>query len=506
VNSSKQFDMVVVGGGVNGTGIARDAAGRGLRVLLCEQDDLAMHTSSRSTKLIHGGLRYLEHYEFRLVRESLQEREVLLRAAPHIIWPLRFVLPHHSGLRPAWMIRLGLFLYDHLGHRERLPGCGTVSLPRHETGAALQKSFTRGFVYSDCWVQDARLVVLTALDAAERGARILTRHRCKSVRREADHWQVDLRANDGLEHTVSTRTLVNAAGPWANSFLKKARLRQDASELRLVKGSHIVVPRLFDHPYAYLFQHADGRVVFAIPYEHEFTLIGTTDVEWRGDPGEVAIEEKEVEYLCSAVNEYFVVPVSPDAVVWAYAGVRALYDDEASSASEITRDYVLDLDRDGAPLLSVFGGKLTTYRKLAEQVMEKLRNELPNAGAPWTCDATLPGGDLPQADFDAFLHDVRGRYSWLAPSLCLRYARNYGTRLEKMLGGVHDTAGLGENLGAQLHEVELQYLRDHEWAQTSEDVLWRRSKLGLFAEAGTAERIDTWLARAGVSLSKSAAH
>lgn len=502
--NSSPYDMVVIGGGVNGTGIARDAAGRGLRVLLCEKDDLAMHTSSHSTKLIHGGLRYLEHYQFRLVRESLQERETLLRAAPHIIWPLRFVLPHHRGLRPAWMIRLGLFLYDHLGHRERLPGCRTVSFAGHETGAALRGGFSRGFVYSDCWVQDARLVVLNAVDAAERGATILTGYRCTGARREADGWQIDVRDGAGHEHTVCARTLVNATGPWVNSFLQSTGIRQGASELRLVKGSHIVVPRLFDHDYAYIFQHADGRVVFAIPYENEFTLIGTTDVEWRASPSEVTTERAEVEYLCAAVNEYFATPVSPDSVVWSYAGVRALFDDQAQNASEVTRDYVLELDAKGAPLLNVFGGKLTTYRKLAEEVLKKLSSALPHAGPLWTSAATLPGGDIDRGDFDAFVDVVRRRYPWLSPSLGLRYARNYGTRIERLVNGARDIAGLGEHFGAELYEAELQYLRDHEWARTSDDVLWRRSKLGLFCNAETAPRVDAWLAGARPPTSESA--
>ncbi|HEY9539123.1 MAG TPA: glycerol-3-phosphate dehydrogenase, partial [Kiloniellaceae bacterium] len=390
------LDLVVVGGGINGAGIARDAAGRGLSVLLCEKSDLASATSSASTKLIHGGLRYLEYYEFRLVREALIEREVLLRAAPHIIWPLRFVLPHNKGLRPAWMVRLGLFLYDHLGGRKLLPASQAIDLRRHPAGAPLAAGLRRAFVYSDCWVQDSRLVVLNAMDAAERGAEVLTRVECLSARREGAQWRVLLRdRRSGLQREVEARALVNAAGPWTAEFLEQRAGLDKVQLLRLVKGSHIVVPKLFDHAFPYIFQNPDGRIVFAIPYEDDFTLIGTTDIDFTGDPGQVAISEEETRYLCEAVNAYFRRKIAPADVVWTYSGVRPLYDDAAESAAAATRDYVVQLDHgDGrAPLLSVFGGKITTYRRLAEHSLAKLEGALGPRGQAWTAGAALPGGD-----------------------------------------------------------------------------------------------------------------
>ncbi|HET8726590.1 MAG TPA: glycerol-3-phosphate dehydrogenase, partial [Alphaproteobacteria bacterium] len=361
------FDVAVIGGGVNGVGIARDAAGRGLSVLLCEQADLASATSSASTKLIHGGLRYLEHYEFRLVRESLMEREVLLRAAPHIIWPLRFVLPHNRSMRPAWMIRLGLFLYDHLGGRELLPGSRTLDLRTHPAGRPLDPKFTRGFEYSDCWVEDSRLVVLAALDARERGATVLTRTRCTSARRDGRIWRVEITPAGGEKREVRARALVNAAGPWIAEVLNRTIGLNTRHSVRLVKGSHIVVRKLFDGPQAYIFQNDDRRIVFAIPYEADYTLIGTTDVDYHGDPGAVAITEDEIAYLCRAASGYFARPVTADQIVWTYSGVRPLYDDNATDASAVTRDYILDLDEppDEATLHSVFGGKVTTFRRLA---------------------------------------------------------------------------------------------------------------------------------------------
>lgn len=494
------LDIVVVGGGINGAGIARDAAGRGLSVLLCEKNDLASATSSASTKLIHGGLRYLEYYEFRLVREALIEREVLLRAAPHIIWPLRFVLPHNKGLRPAWMIRLGLFLYDHLGGRKLLPGSQGIDLARHPAGEPLVADLRKAFVYSDCWVQDSRLVVLNAMDAAERGARVLTRTECLSARREGAHWRVVLRdRRDGSQREVAARALVNAAGPWTAEFIEQRAGLNKAKSLRLVKGSHIVVPRLFDHDYPYIFQNPDGRIVFAIPYEDDFTLIGTTDVDFTGDAAAVAISDDEVRYLCDAVNAYFKRKIAPGDVVWTYSGVRPLYDDAAESASSATRDYVLELDHgEGrAPLLSVFGGKITTYRKLAEHALEKLAGTLGPLGAPWTAGPPLPGGDMPGADFEGCLSRFQQDHAWLPADLARRYLRNYGTRAERLLDGAADLAGLGEHLGDGLYEAELRYLMRHEWAETAEDVLWRRSKLGLHLDAPTKGRLDDWFARHG---------
>jgi glycerol-3-phosphate dehydrogenase len=495
VTGDDLFDIVVVGGGINGAGIARDAAGRGFTVLLCEQDDLASATSSASTKLIHGGLRYLEYYEFRLVRESLKEREVLLRAAPHIIWPLRFVLPHHKGLRPAWLIRLGLFLYDHLGGRELLPGSAGVDLRRHPAGAPLTQRDGKAFVYSDCWVLDARLVVLNAMGAAERGARILPRCACLSARRDGVIWRVRLRDGGG-ERTVGARALVNATGPWVASFITERLGLNCAKPVRLVKGSHIVVARLYDHGFPYIFQNPDGRIVFAIPYEDDFTLIGTTDVDYQGDPGGVAIEESEIAYLCAAVNAYFERKIAPQDVVWSYSGVRPLYDESNGSATAATRDYVLELDADEgrAPLVNVFGGKITTYRKLAEQVLEKLEEALPAKGGPWTAAAALPGGAIEQADFESFFAEFARARPWLPAALARRYARNYGTLALELLDGAEGLADLGEEIGDGLYPVEVAYLVRREWARTAEDILWRRTKMGLRVSAATKARLETWLA------------
>ena len=492
------LDIVVVGGGINGAGIARDAAGRGLSVLLCEKNDLASATSSASTKLIHGGLRYLEYYEFRLVREALIEREVLLRAAPHIIWPLRFVLPHNKGLRPAWMIRLGLFLYDHLGGRKLLPASEGIDLRRHPAGEPLEADLSKAFVYSDCWVQDSRLVVLNALDARERGAEVLTRTECVSARREGGLWRVVLRdLRDGGQREVTARALVNAAGPWTAEFIEQRTGLNKAQSLRLVKGSHIVVPRLFDHAFPYIFQNPDGRIVFAIPYEDDFTLIGTTDVDFKDDPGQVKISAEETAYLCEAVNAYFKRKITPAEVVWTYSGVRPLYDDAAESASSATRDYVLELDHgpDKAPLLSVFGGKITTFRKLSEHALAKLEEALGSLGAGWTAEAPLPGGDIPGADFEGYLARFCEDYPWLPADLARRYLRAYGTRTERLLDGATDLAGLGEHLGDGLYAAELAYLMREEWVETSDDLLWRRSKMGLHVSETTQQQLDAWLAR-----------
>jgi glycerol-3-phosphate dehydrogenase len=476
---TEPVDLLVVGGGINGAGIARDAAGRGLKVLLCEKGDLAGATSSASSKLIHGGLRYLEYGEFRLVREALQEREVLLAAAPHIIWPLRFVLPHEKGLRPRALIRLGLFLYDHLGGRRRLPGTETLRLRAHSYGAPLQERVTDGFAYSDCWVQDARLVVLNARDAALRGATILTRTALRSARREGGLWRATLAGEGGAVREVASRALVNAAGPWVTDLLASAAIRSRAA-VRLVKGSHIVVPRLYDGEQAYILQNDDRRIVFVIPYEEAFTLIGTTDVPFTGDPVDVAIDEEETRYLCRAVSRWFARPVAPADVVWSYAGVRPLYDDRASSASAVTRDYVFDLDgTDGAPALSIFGGKITTYRRLAEHALEKLAPFFPAAGAPWTAGAKLPGGDLPGDDPEAFAAELRREHPFLDEPWARRLARSYGTDARRVLGGARTREALGREFGAGLTEREVDWLVGEEWARTAEDILWRRSKLGL---------------------------
>jgi glycerol-3-phosphate dehydrogenase len=492
----EDFDLVVVGGGINGVGIARDAVGRGLRVLLCEQHDLAGHTSSSSTKLIHGGLRYLEYYEFNLVRKALQEREVLLRAAPHIIWPLRFVMPHNRSLRPAWLIRAGLFLYDHLSRRELLPGSGAIDLRRHVAGAALDPALKTGFIYSDAWVDDARLVVLNAMDARERGATILPRVRCVSAARGAERWQVSLQAADGsLPKTVNARALVNAAGPWAIGLLRDALAVKPRRTLRMAKGSHIVVRRMFDHEHAYILQNPDRRIIFAIPYEREFTLIGTTDVAYTGDPNGVAISAGEVAYLCDMASRYFVHPVTPADVVWSYSGVRPLLEDESADLSAVTRDYVLEYDGDGqhAPLLSVLGGKITTYRKLAEEALDLLAPGLGGVRPAWTAHAPLPGGDIEDADFDGFLATFRRAHAWLPADLALRYARAYGTRAHHVLGNAAAIEQLGEDFGAGLHAAEVSYLIEQEWASSAEDILWRRSKLGLHVGPETSARLDEWL-------------
>jgi len=489
-------DLLVVGGGINGVGIARDAAGRGLSVVLCEQDDLASHTSSASSKLIHGGLRYLEYYEFSLVSKALAEREVVLRAAPHIVWPMRFVMPHLATLRPAWMIRAGLFLYDHLdlGKRKLLPGSKGIRLREHPAGEPLDPSLVSGFEYSDTWVQDARLVVLNAMDAAERGATVLTRTRCERAKRRAESWHASLRSSvDGSTRVVEARGLVNATGPWVSQFLENTLQIPQSSRIRQVKGSHIVVPSLFEHAYAYIFQNPDGRVVFALPYEERFTLIGTTEAEYPGDPAGASISEVEIGYLCEAANRYFVHQIDPTDVVWSFSGVRPLVDDAEGSASAVTRDYRLELDTNGAPLLSVFGGKLTTYRKLAEETLEKLVPVLGIDAGTWTESQPLPGGDIADADFEQFLEELEYSYPWLPEPLAHRYARAYGTRVEMLLGSATSLEDLGEHLGDDVYGAELKYLVTHEWARTEEDVLWRRSKLGLHVTEDTAQAVAHWL-------------
>ncbi|GIX08670.1 glycerol-3-phosphate dehydrogenase [Elioraea sp.] len=473
------YDLAVIGGGINGAGIARDAAGRGLSVLLVEQGDLAGATSSASTKLIHGGLRYLEHHAFRLVREALAEREVLLRAAPHIIWPLRFVLPHHAGLRPRWLIRLGLFLYDHLGGRRILPPTRSLDLRRAPEGTALKPEFTRGFAYADCWVEDARLVVLNARDAADRGARVCVRTRCMRAAREGAVWRLELAGETSGE--ARARALVNATGPWVAEFLAGAVRAAAPAKVRLVKGSHIVVRRLWDGPHCYIFQNADRRICFAIPYEDDFTLIGTTDLDVTGDPAAVAIGADEVAYLCTAVSAYLREPVRPEHVVWSYAGVRPLYDDGATKAQEATRDYVLALDAPAgaAPLLSVFGGKITTYRRLAEAALARLRPHLPMRGA-WTAAAPLPGGDFPHDGAPALVARLVAAHPWLAPATARRLVRQFGTQSFALLEGA---AGPETPLVADLAPREVRWMIEREWARTPDDILWRRTKLGLRATA-----------------------
>ena len=472
-------DLLVIGGGINGTAIARDAAGRGLNVALVEMGDLASATSSGSTKLYHGGLRYLEFYEFRLVREALHEREVLLRAAPHIAHPMRFVLPHHAGLRPAWLLRLGLFLYDALAGRSSLPRTRKLDLRTDPAGAPLRPEFRTAFEYSDGWVDDARLVALTARDAAERGAAILTRTRVEAVETQGDRWVAHTRTAGGEDGTLTARAIVNAAGPWAAELLTGAFGQTVHEDVRLVRGSHIVVPRLFDHDRAYFLQGGDGRIVFAIPYQRDFTLIGTTEVDHPGPDVPAECTDEEAAYLCDFVSEYFAKPVKMSDIVWRYSAVRPLYDDGASSATKATRDYVLRLDAEPLPHLTVFGGKITTHRKLAEAALAKIGPSLGGVRAPWTADAPLPGGDFEMGGVPRLAQDLAARYPFLTPDWAMRLATAYGTDAAAILGEAASAAELGLGFGATLTGAEVDWMMAHEFARTAEDVIWRRSKLGL---------------------------
>ena len=496
MGGSPIYDIFVIGGGINGCGIARDAVGRGFSVFLAEMNDLASGTSSGSTKLIHGGLRYLEFYEFRLVREALMEREVLWRNAPHIIWPMRFVLPYAKGLRPAWLLRLGLFLYDHIGGRKLLPATKTLDMKRDPAGRPLKPLFSKAFEYSDGWVNDARLVVLNARDAADRGATIRTRTKVVAVRREGDLWTVTLEDQETRKREeITARLLVNAAGPWVDHVLSEAIGRHDAHNVRLVQGSHIVVRKKFDDPRAYFFQNKDGRIIFAIPYEEEFTLIGTTDRDFGGDPHEVRITEAEIDYLCAAASEYFAESVRRSDIVWSYSAVRPLYDDGASKAQEATRDYVLKAEGgDGrAPLVDVFGGKITTYRRLSESMLEKIEGFLGKRGAPWTSDAPLPGGDFAVTGFEAQVGRLRAAYPFIEAGMARRLVRLYGTRAAVLLGSARSQADLGRNFGADLFEAEVRYLAETEWAVTAEDILWRRTKRGLHFSHEQVAALDEYM-------------
>ncbi len=491
------FDIAIIGGGVNGCGIARDAAGRGLKVLLVEQNDLANGTSAASTKLIHGGLRYLEYYEFGLVRHALKEREVLWAMAPHIIWPLRFVLPHHKGLRPAFLIRLGLFLYDHMGGRKLLPTSRTINLRTDPAGGPLKNDFVKAFEYSDCWVEDARLVVLNAMDAAARGADIRVRTKLVSAQRQEDHWRLELLdKKTNQTHSIDAGIMINAAGPWVSDVAQKKLRRNSRSNVRLVKGSHIVVPRLFDHERAYIFQNTDNRIMFAIPYERDFTLIGTTDVDFNDDPADVKISPIEIDYLCAAASAYFKKPVSPDDVSWTYSGVRPLFDDGEESAQELTRDFVLELDeaQDRPALLNIFGGKITTYRHLAEEALAKLEHLLPRQkSGEWTRGAPLPGGDFPVTGFSALVHEFRQSCPLLEPDNAARLVRAYGTLAAPIFAGVFQTSDLGVDFGGGLFQPEVEYLVKNEWARSADDILWRRSKLGLRLSKPQAAALQNWL-------------
>ena len=488
-------DLLVIGGGINGCGIARDAAGRGLSVVLFEAGDLAGATSSSSTKLIHGGLRYLEYGAFRLVREALGEREVLLAMAPHIIWPLRFVLPHHAGLRPAWLLRLGLFIYDHLGGRRLLPPTRSLDLARDPAGSPLKPGYGRAFEYSDCWVEDARLVVLNAVDAQARGARIETRARVVGAERGSDFWSVTVE-RDGMRFAEQARVVVNATGPWASQVLDGILDAHPDAHVRLVQGSHIVVSRLYEHDRCYIFQNADNRIVFAIPYERDFTLIGTTDLDWPGGPAHPQASPSEIAYLCAAASEYFAKPIAPADVVWTYSGLRPLYDDGASKAQAATRDYVLLLDAPAgrAPLLSAFGGKITTYRRLSEHALQKLAPFFPTISPKdWTAGAPLPGGDFPVAGFDALVARLKAEKPWLAPATARRLVRAYGTRAFGILADCTCEADMGRKFGADLCEVEVRYLMASEWARCAEDVLWRRTKLGLRVTSEDVQSLDAYM-------------
>ncbi len=495
------YDIFVIGGGVNGCGIARDASGRGLRVGLAEMNDLASATSSASTKLFHGGLRYLEYYKFRLVREALIEREVLLRNMPHISWPMRFVLPLHRDMRPAWLIRIGLFVYDHLGGRKILPATKTLDLTRDEAGKPLKKSLKKAFEYSDCWVQDSRLVVLNAVDAKARGARILTRAKVISAKRRGDLWEVEIdRSGEYLK--IRTRVLVNAAGPWVANILHNTIQIDTRENVRLVRGSHIVVKKKFQHDRAYFFQGSDNRIIFAIPYEGDFTLIGTTDQDQGTDVGQPECTPQEADYLRQFASAYFAQPIKAEDIVWTYSGVRPLYDDGASSATEATRDYVLSLNEDGAPLLSVFGGKITTYRKLAEAAMAKLSTQLPNAGEDWTANAPLPGGDFPHDGVQDLIAKLERDYPFLPTTLAARLIRTYGTDAAKLLDGAKTLADLGPDFGAGLHEAEIRWLCQHEFAVTAKDILWRRTKLGLHYSPEQIAQLESWLAEQNLPKNK----
>ena len=522
MEKNRTYDVFVIGGGINGCGIARDAAGRGLSVALAEMGDLAQATSSASTKLFHGGLRYLEYFEFGLVRKALIEREVLLRAMPHIAWPMRFVLPYHPdmrfegetptskvlnlvmpwmrGRRPAWLIRLGLFLYDTLGGRQILPGTSTLDLTKDPAGAPLNPKFRRAYEYSDAWVEDARLVALNARDAADRGATIMTRTRVTAADRTDDHWQITVERAQGSEtsrETFRARVLVNAGGPWVEQVVRGIAHIETRESIRLVRGSHIVTRKLFDHGKCYFFQGTDGRIIFAIPYEEDFTLIGTTDMDHQGDPGQATCTEAEQEYLCAFASQYFARPVTRADIVWTYSGVRPLYNDGAKSAQAATRDYVLSLEGNGPPILSVFGGKITTYRKLAEAAVSKIAPFLKPSQGDWTAGVPLAGGDFPVADVARLIRELKLRFAFLSDHTTRRLIRAYGTEAATLLGASKAEGDLGRAFGAGLTEAEVRWLMSREYARTAEDVVWRRSKLGLRLTGGEIAELDEWMRAQG---------
>lgn len=507
------FDLIVIGGGINGAGVARDAAGRGLKVALVERDDLAAHTSSASSKLVHGGIRYLEQYEFGLVRKALQEREVLMHIAPHIVWPMRFVLPHDARLRPAWMIRIGLLLYDWLDMRRSLPASKGVRLDRPPFAGLLAEEYTRGFEYSDCWVDDARLVVLNAVDAAARGATILTRHECVGIARDGDHWRVTVRG-DGDDFTLTARAIVNAAGPWVEQVMALTGSEMAAGAppghiVRLVKGSHIVVPRIHDLDRAFIFQNDDMRIVFALPYERDFTLIGTTDAPSppTGELGEVAISEAETDYLIAVANRHFTRRVRRRDIVWSYSGVRSLYDDGSADAADVTRNYVLRHDGGGdvPQAVHIIGGKITTYRRLAEDVLALLAPQIGADAAAWTADAPLPGGTIGASGPGIFSAWLASQYPDLPRAMLARFARSYGGLSSAILGEAKRPSDLGQHFGADLYGAEVRHLIDNEFARTADDVIWRRTKLGLRLSVAEIETLDDYIAGALARIRRPAA-
>lgn len=488
------YDLCVIGGGINGAGIARDAAGRGLSVLLVEARDLGGATSSSSTKLIHGGLRYLEFFEFKLVRDSLRERETLFSIAPHIISPLEFVLPHSPEQRPFWMIRLGLFLYDHLVRRKLLDQSRGVNLNASTLGVPLKSQYSRGFCYADCWVDDSRLVVLNAVDAADKGAKIMTRTKCTKIIPHRDHWEIKIKPEKKKAETVTASMVVNAAGPWVRNVLEESGLESTVKPLpniRLVKGSHIIIERSYDGDHAYVTQQSDGRIVFAIPYEHDYTLIGTTEEDFTGDLYDARISDQEMAYLVDAYNSHFQQEITEKDAIWTYSGVRPLFDDGHENSREVSRDFVLHEHLESrAPMISVFGGKLTTYRIVAEKTVQRLLYLDNRYSNPWTAEAPLPGGDIENANFDKFLTQQTHVYPWLPAELLLRYARGYGTRMDRFLEGAKSVEDLGIHYGEQIYEAEIVYLIRYEWARETEDILWRRTKLGVHVGDKTVKTLE----------------
>lgn len=490
-------DLLVIGGGINGVGVARDAAGRGLSVVLAEKDDLGQGTSSRSGKYIHGGLRYLEYYEFRLVREALIEREVVLAAAPHLTWPLRLMLVHSPEQRPRWLIRLGLFLYDHLGGRKRIPATKSVRLDQAPEGAMVRDAFKHAFAYYDVWVDDARLVFLNALDAARLGADVLTRTRVISARRDGDVWVAQLANSDGSTRDLHARAIVNTGGPWVEQILGNVAGVNSSKRVRLVKGSHIVMKRWWKGDHGYVLQAPDNRLIFVNPYMDDLALIGTTDIPFEGAPDDVEIEGHEIDYLLGILNTHFKTDHTADDLVWSYSGVRPLFDDDAAKgASAVTRDYTFELDGGPgrAPILSAFGGKLTTYRKLSEAALTKLEQTFPKMGKPWTEHAPLPGGNIANADFDAWFATFQTRWPWLPDPLARHYARCYGTQADLLLEGTAGLDDLGPCFGGLFHTIEAEWLQREEWAQTAEDMLFRRTKHGIFLSKAEQANVADWLA------------